>query len=426
MKDCPFGVPEPCARRHRLSPRNGFNNVRPAPRLPRTISCLKFYHRAYISFALDRTAFFHPCSHTWGSVHQQRLAPCALPGYRLVDNHRSLFEMPAASTSHLPIRKDVLRLADGHNATLTVVGSSTSPILLFVVGSSGFGRLYHRLALELSAHFQCAYYDKRGFSSETSSIRPDRSRLTKFTPVGQHAADAAAVIQHLSPSQPVHAFGTSTGGTAVLDLLAQRPDLVHTAILHEPILLSLMPADQGRDEIIAEYHRIGGIADPLNAMTELTRSMIFSPGTTAPAALTEQRGEPDAPPLVSKATWPRVRPQPLRGPLAVHNARQTQLEGAAMLSYRADVDRARQLRDRIIILGGVESRDWPISVMGRALAGVLGGGKSVWDAPGDHASFASRAHVRVFAETLLEVLQREGRSVDDGGREGGDRGRAKI
>ena len=118
-----------------------------------------------------------------------------------------------------------------------------------------------------------------------------------------------------------------------------------------------------------------------------------------------------------------------RDSVTIHNARQTQLEGRAMLAYTVNLGRARELRSNLVILGGTESRELPVSVPGRALAGALGGGIKVWDVPGGHASFAGREYVQAFAGRVLDVLRREGRlcsltTTDGSGGRG--RGSAKI
>lgn len=306
-------------------------------------------------------------------------------------------------THRISARNEILTLDDGHKLTLSIVGASDLPILLFVVGSSGLGKLYHRLAVELSQHLQCIYYDRRGFSL----ARPSNP-FTTFTPTSHHANDAAAVIKHLSPTQPVYAFGTSTGGTVVLELLMKHEHLLHTTILHEPIVLSIVPVELGRAEIVAEYQRIAAIADPLEAQAEFARAKIFSPSRSNNALASSQPGRRDTMPesTAQRPSRPRLK---TRKPSEVHNARQMQLDGLAMLEYRIDMDQARRLRDKIVILGGIESRNMPVSVPGRALADALDGDKRVWDVPGGHVSFAGRTHVEVFAARLLDVLGREGR-----------------
>jgi pimeloyl-ACP methyl ester carboxylesterase len=58
----------------------------------------------------------------------------------------------------------------------------------------------------------------------------------------QHAADAAALIDHLGVPR-AHVAGHSTGASIALQLAVDRPDLVHTLALLEPPLLAAPGAD---------------------------------------------------------------------------------------------------------------------------------------------------------------------------------------
>ena len=193
-----------------------------------------------------------------------------------------------------------LTLSDGYKITYTRIGDASKPLLLFVVGGSGLGSLYHRLAIELSPYFQCVYYDKRGFRSKT----PTNGSLTSscknfYARTEQHAEDAAALVQHLSPCQPAYVFGTSTGGAAVLDLTIRYPELVHTAILHEPITFSVVTPSELRDEMIGLYRRVGSHQDPFEGLADFAEYMFAPPKAQAQTTSTNASAKEE------RNFWPR-------------------------------------------------------------------------------------------------------------------------
>src|SRR5215213_7727269 len=79
-------------------------------------------------------------------------------------------------------------------------------------------------------------YHKRGWGGSTHTahtIPPVR--------IADHAADAAALLEHLGVSR-AHVVGHSSGGSIAMQLAFERPDLVHTLALLEPSLFSVPSA----------------------------------------------------------------------------------------------------------------------------------------------------------------------------------------
>ena len=72
------------------------------------------------------------------------------------------------------------------------------------------------------------------------------------------------------------------------------------------------------------------------------------------------------------------------------------------------MQRARGVRDKLLLICGADSTKLPVSIPGRALAEALGDCR-MWEMPGGHLSFAARTHAASFCEKLLTVLQKEGR-----------------
>lgn len=146
---------------------------------------------------------------------------------------------------------------DGFTTTYTSVGSLKEPLLLLVVGSSGIGSLWRKIALNLSADFRCVYYDKRGFLPLNSDQEWAASQKNQLISVEQQADDAASLPKHPSPHAPAYVFGTSCGSTEALDLTMRYTELVHTAILYEPITFSVIRDNAVRYEMLQLYKVVG-------------------------------------------------------------------------------------------------------------------------------------------------------------------------
>jgi len=297
-----------------------------------------------------------------------------------------------------------LKLVDGHTITYHTIGNTGLPLMIFVVGSSGLGSLYRRLAIELSATFRCVYYDKRGFLPANTDEATFARRTNQLVLAGQHADDAAALIKYLSPNNLVYVFGTSTGGTAVLDLAVRYPKLIQTAILHEPITFTVMPQTELKEEILALYRSLPFLEEQVEG-SKTYGSYMFCPHSKKTSSglrerLSSQSKEDVA--IPNRSTLPAKSAQEF-------NARQGEQEGAAMLAYQVDVQQARSVKDKLLLIRGNESKDWPISRPVVDLALALGEHKQVWELVGDHLSFAARRNVEAFVGQLVDLMRREGR-----------------
>lgn len=297
----------------------------------------------------------------------------------------------------------VLKLVDGHTVTYHTIGETGLPWLIFVIGSSGLGSLYRRLAIELSATFRCVYYDKRGFLPTDTDETTLARETNQLVLANQNADDAAALIKCLSPNKPVYVFGTSTGGTAVLDLAVRHSELIRTAILHEPITFSVMPPTVLKEETLALYRSLPFYADQVDGSKTYASYMFRPYSQETSSALQERliRQIQEETEIPKRSTMPAKSAQEF-------NARQGEQEGAAMLAYQVDVQQARRVRDKLLLIRGDESKEWPISQPVMYLAEALGGEKKVSELVGDHLSFAARRNVVVFAKQLVDLLRQEG------------------
>jgi pimeloyl-ACP methyl ester carboxylesterase len=292
----------------------------------------------------------------------------------------------------------VLKLADGHTITYHIIGDTGLPLLIFVIGSSGLGSLYRRLAIELSTTFRCVYYDKRGFlpaNTDKALLARETNQLVLTV--------AAAIIKNISPNDSVHVFGTSTGGTAVLDLAVRYSELIRTAILHEPITFSVMPPTVLKEETLALYRSLPYYEDQVDGSKTYANYMFRAYTQKTSSALQERlvRQIQEETEIPKRSTMPAKSAQEF-------NARQGEQEGAAMLAYQVDVQQARSVKDKLLLIRGDEGKEWPISQPVVYLAKALGDGKKVWELVGDHLSFAARRNVVVFAKQLVDLLRQEG------------------
>lgn len=110
-------------------------------------------------------------------------------------------------------------------------GTVPDPLLLLCHATGFSGRAYSALASVLSrGGFHVLAVDFRGHGD--SSVPPGDDYSWQAM-----AGDLLAVVDHLSPGRPVHAFGHSMGGAVLLLAETERPGLLEAAYLYEPIVL---------------------------------------------------------------------------------------------------------------------------------------------------------------------------------------------
>lgn len=293
-----------------------------------------------------------------------------------------------------------LMLNDGFNIAYTRIGDVSNPLLLLVVGSSGIGSLYSKIAKELSPHFQCVYYDKRGFLPQDTDQDWAAKQKNSLISVEKQADDAAALIGNLSPLKPAYVLGTSCGATEVLDLTIRYPQLVHTAILHEPITFSVIPDKKLRNEMLDLYRQVGKAENTVEGHT-IFRNYMFNPPQDAYATL-----KPASPP-----------PTP-QNAIDLFNSRGGQCEALAMVDYKVDEQKAKAVSEKILIVAGEDSVELQVSRPGAALAYMLGENNALRILPGGHMSFASKSKAKEFCKQLLITLREEGKlSISPSSRE---------
>ncbi|MFI9604574.1 alpha/beta fold hydrolase [Streptomyces sp. NPDC052043] len=113
--------------------------------------------------------------------------------------------------------------------------------LLMIPGAGGDGGTYAAVAGLLAEHFTVITYDRRGNS------RSGRPPAWSATSPDEQADDAAALLRALRLA-PAHVFGSSSGATITLNLALRHPEVVRSAVAHEPPKIGVMPE---RDELLA-------------------------------------------------------------------------------------------------------------------------------------------------------------------------------
>jgi pimeloyl-ACP methyl ester carboxylesterase len=124
-----------------------------------------------------------------------------------------------------------------------LTGQAGDPLVL-VHGSWGDHHTWDQIVPLLACSFRVLTYDRRGHSQ---SERPAGQGSIR-----EDVADLAALIEHLDLA-PAHILGNSFGGTIVLGLAVQRPELFRSMLIHEPPFFGLSedPAAANPPEIIA-------------------------------------------------------------------------------------------------------------------------------------------------------------------------------
>jgi pimeloyl-ACP methyl ester carboxylesterase len=124
------------------------------------------------------------------------------------------------------------------------------PPLLLIMGASGYGGVFARLAERLVDEFTVITYDRRG---DGRSPRPDG--WSETSPEEQ-ADDAAELLSALGLA-PAAVFGTSSGGVFALEMAIRHPEAVRAAILHEPAFFALFDDPAGVREQVSELIQDG-------------------------------------------------------------------------------------------------------------------------------------------------------------------------
>ncbi|HET6299079.1 MAG TPA: alpha/beta hydrolase [Kribbella sp.] len=258
------------------------------------------------------------------------------------------------------------------------------PVLLVIgspMGASGFPTLASNFTDRT-----VVTYDPRGVER---SVRSDGSG--ELSP-NDHASDLAALIEALDQG-PVEIFASSGGAVNALALIAQRPDLVHKLVAHEPPLGTILPdhenAMAANEDIYQTYQRDG-----------------LGAGMAKFIALVSFDGEIPS----DYADQPAPDPAMFGLPATDDGSRDDALLGQNIrgcTSYQPDFDALEKAKDRIVIGVGEESGAQLAGRGGKAVAERLGTTPVTF--PSNHGGFLGDEYgmpgkPTEFAAKLREVL----------------------
>jgi len=258
------------------------------------------------------------------------------------------------------------------------------PVLLVIgspMGASGFPTLASNFPDRT-----VVTYDPRGVER---SVRSDGSG--ELSP-NDHASDLAALIEALDQG-PVEIFASSGGAVNALALIAQRPDLVHKLVAHEPPLGTILPdhenAMAANEDIYQTYQRDG-----------------LGAGMAKFIALVSFDGEIPS----DYADQPAPDPAMFGLPATDDGSRDDALLGQNIrgcTSYQPDFDALEKAKDRIVIGVGEESGAQLAGRGGKAVAERLGTTPVTF--PSNHGGFLGDEYgmpgkPTEFAAKLREVL----------------------
>ncbi|SOB88445.1 alpha/beta fold hydrolase [Streptomyces sp. 1331.2] len=243
------------------------------------------------------------------------------------------------------------------------VRGSGEPLLL-IPGSASDAVVFEPLAEVLAADHRVICYDPRGISRSPLDGPPVDQR------VEVHTEDARRLLDRLTePDEPVRVFGSCGGGLVAMELAVRHPELIRTAVAHEPPATGLLPeAEQYRAffDRVHEVFRRDGVASALRALQPL-----FG-GRPAPP-LPEFRD--NFPYFLAHLMLPFTR-------------------------FLPDLDALATVADRIVVAGGRDSRGYPVHRPAVVLAAWLG--RRPVEFPGGHVGYAKDPDA--FAARLVEVF----------------------
>jgi len=236
------------------------------------------------------------------------------------------------------------------------------------------------VAGRLAGDFTVVTYARRGFArSPVDGPVDDANRICA------DVEDAVALIARHGGG-PACVFGSSSGAIVTLDLVTRHPDLVSTAVVHEPPILGLL------DDPDAWVARFAGIFATYQTAGLWPAMAQFGQAVGLP-------GGPAAPPAGAGAA-PEMAGVP--GRTEDNMTFWMEHEFRQYPAYHPDLDALAAVAEKIVPAGGRDSREkgnmpfLPVVT----LAGRLG--RDVAEFPGGHVGYAE--HPGDFAAQLGRLL----------------------
>jgi pimeloyl-ACP methyl ester carboxylesterase len=216
-----------------------------------------------------------------------------------------------------------IREIEVNGMRLSYVDEGSGEPIVFVHGAFSDLRVWEPIREEVAKRYRFIAYTQRYFGTDPW---PDDGK--NFN-IETHADDLAKFITSLNAG-PVHLVTRSLGGGVAMAAALKNPALVRTLTLHEPALLSVLPADstegkaarEDRSKFISAAIAANKAGDPnrttrlffegvyqlgpggFDRLPEATRAMLLDNARTAPLLF----GAPTPPPITCDALKTFTRP----------------------------------------------------------------------------------------------------------------------
>src|SRR5262245_3335771 len=172
-----------------------------------------------------------------------------------------------------PLRHDVCAdtisaartgVVETNGAFLSYVEQGAGQPVVFVHGALSDLRVWDPLRDELARRAEIASgFRLIAYTQRYYGTRPWSDDGARFS-VATHADDLAKLVAALAAG-PAHLVGTSYGGLVAATAAVRNPDLVHSLVLYEPALVSLLP-QESQDGRAARANRAAFMAPVMTAL----------------------------------------------------------------------------------------------------------------------------------------------------------------
>jgi pimeloyl-ACP methyl ester carboxylesterase len=149
---------------------------------------------------------------------------------------------------------------DGTRLYVDIVGADDAPTLVMAHGYAMSHRAWHFQRRELASDFRVVTYDQRGHGASEQAVSGDYS-------ISAFGRDLSAVIEAVSPREPVLLVGHSMGGMTVLSYVDLYPEWVHDRVAGA-VLISTSGSDVVTGGIVTAGRAVlGGVANRVTRQT---------------------------------------------------------------------------------------------------------------------------------------------------------------